>query len=221
MHARLVLARAVTIAIRYTSMRRQFQEKDSNDKTGVEIRVLDYSTVQIRLLPLLSSVFALHYAGKKMKEVFASTREDVNKGDFSSLADLHALSSGLKSFCTDLAAGGIEISRRAMGGHGYGGYSGLVQLNADYLSKPTVEGDNWMITQQVSRYLIKTAKKVASDVARKPQNRTETNLARFWKTKSQNASFDIFRDDLAIVMAFERRAAAMVRDIYNQVECED
>lgn len=33
--------------------------------------------------------------------------------------------------------------------------SGLVGLNADYLSKSTVEGYNWIITQQVAAYLIK------------------------------------------------------------------
>jgi acyl-CoA oxidase len=29
-----------------------------------------------------------------------------------------------------------------MGGHGFGGSSGRIQLNNDCLSKPTVEGDN-------------------------------------------------------------------------------
>jgi len=90
-----------------------------------------------------------------MQALYTRTRADISKGDFSRLAELHSQSSGLKSLCTDYAANGIETCRRALGGHGFGGGSGLIQLNSDYLSKPTVEGDNWMITQQTASYLIK------------------------------------------------------------------
>lgn len=155
MHARLVLARAVTIAVRYCSIRRQFKDRDSKHSSDEEMRVLDYPTVQIRILPLLATTFALHYTGEYMYMLYNKSRETIEKGDFGPLAELHSASSGLKSLCTTLAADGIETCRRAMGGHGFGGGSGLVGLNSDYLSKPTVEGDNWMITQQVAAYLIK------------------------------------------------------------------
>jgi acyl-CoA oxidase len=105
MHARLILARAVTIAIRYTSIRRQFRDRDS--ATGPEMAVLDYPTVQIRLLPLLATTFALHYTGEAMHNLYYSTRSSIEKGDFSSLAELHSTSSGLKSLCTQYAADGI------------------------------------------------------------------------------------------------------------------
>lgn len=210
MHARLILARAVTVAVRYTSIRRQFKDKDTPSKSGPETAVLDYSTVQIRILPLLAAAFALHYSGKKMREVFYSTRQQVEQGDFSGLVELHSLSSGLKSLCTDLAAGGIEICRRAMGGHGYGGYSGLVQLNADYLSKPTVEGDNWMITQQVSRYLIKIAKKVIEQPDNRGTTRTESILREYQSNKTTIASFDVLDGGDAIVKAFGHRASYLV-----------
>lgn len=209
MHARLILARAVTVAIRYTSIRRQFKDKDSPSASNLETAILDYSTVQIRLLPLLATTFALHFSGQKMKDVFLSTRQNVEKGDFSGLVELHGMSSGLKSLCTDLAAGGIEICRRAMGGHGYGGYSGLVQLNADYLSKPTVEGDNWMSTQQVARHLIKTAKRVVSSPGATGGNRTEMNLRRFWNTRDKPPS-DLLDDDAGIFQAFEHLPAYLV-----------
>ena len=142
-HARLILARAVTIAIRYTAIRRQFQDRDGDGKQP-EVAVLDYTTVQIRLLPLLATTFALHYTGEAMHDLYERTRNNIESGDFSKLAELHSTSSGLKSLCTDLAANGIETCRRSMGGHGFGGGSGIIQLNNDYLSKPTVEGDNWM-----------------------------------------------------------------------------
>lgn len=212
MHARLILARAVTVAVRYTSIRRQFKDKDSTSSSGLETAVLDYSTVQIRLLPLLASAFALHYSGQMMKEVFLSARQGVEQGDFSGLVELHSMSSGLKSLCTDIAAGGIETCRRAMGGHGYGGYSGLVQLNADYLAKPTVEGDNWMITQQVARYLIKSAKKIVDQPSKATETRTESILQRYWKSKGTVVNLNFLNEDKAIVDAFEHRAAYSVSD---------
>jgi acyl-CoA oxidase len=129
MHARLILARAVTIAIRYTSIRRQFRDRDIRSESVAEMTVLDYPTVQIRLLPLLATTFALHYTGEAIYKLYSQTRNQIEKGDFSSLAEMHGVSSGLKSICTRYAADGIEICRRSMGGHGFGGGSGLVGIN--------------------------------------------------------------------------------------------
>ena len=66
MHARLIIARAVTIAVRYSSVRRQFSDRDSRHPKAPELAVLDYPTVQIRILPLLATAFALHYTGEAM-----------------------------------------------------------------------------------------------------------------------------------------------------------
>lgn len=210
MHARLVLARAVTIAIRYTSIRRQFQSRDSPSPSGLETSVLDYPTVQIRLLPLLAASFALHYTGQAMQDLYDRTRASIEDGDFSSLAEMHSTSSGLKSLCTDIAANGIEQCRRAMGGHGFGGGSGLIQLNADYLSKPTVEGDNWMITQQTSRYLIKQMTKAAEG-----EKGASAVYTEFLARRNSFTPLDVFEDDGAVVEAFERRAADMAYRAYR------
>jgi acyl-CoA oxidase len=128
-HSRLVLARAVTIAVRYTSIRKQFKDRDAPAETAPELPVLDYPTVQVRILPLLATTFALHYTGEAMYDLYYSSRAAIEKGDFSSIAELHSTSSGLKSLCTTYAANGIETCRRAMGGHGFGGGSGLIGLN--------------------------------------------------------------------------------------------
>ncbi|OCT44470.1 Peroxisomal acyl-coenzyme A oxidase 1 [Cladophialophora carrionii] len=224
MHARLVLARAVTVAVRYTCVRRQFKGDDDLPSTrGCETSVLDYSTVQIRILPLLATTFAFHFSGKKMKEVFTSTRQEVAEGNFARLADLHSMSSGLKSLCTDLAANGIETCRRALGGHGYGGYSGLKQLNDDYLSKPTVEGDNWMITQQVAKYLLKAAKSAVAAGPNQQASSTgiEATLRRHFRDTKDRAApefFDILGDDEAIVRAFDRRTAFLTFELYHARE---
>ncbi|TKA58712.1 hypothetical protein B0A55_11999 [Friedmanniomyces simplex] len=219
MHARLIMARAVTIAVRYGCVRRQFQDRDNNDKHAPELSVLDYPTVQIRILPLLATAFALHYTGEAMQNLYEGTRAQIDKGDFSKLAVLHAQSSGLKSLCTELAANSIETCRRAMGGHGFGGGSGYIQLNNDYLSKPTVEGDNWMITQQTASYLIK---RMAAAVAGKGKPLDEVDEAcRTWLKNEHEKNIsplDILRDDWKIVQAFQRRSRHLTYQAYVERE---
>ena len=95
MHARLVLARAVTVAVRYLSIRRQFADRDAKDPGAPEQAVLNYPTVQVRILPLLATTFALHYTGEAMYKLYYGTRQAIEEsGDFSRLAEMHAASSG-------------------------------------------------------------------------------------------------------------------------------
>ncbi|KAJ5132581.1 hypothetical protein N7448_006739 [Penicillium atrosanguineum] len=201
-HARLVLARAVTIAVRYTAIRRQFQDRD--DKNGPEISVLDYPTVQIRIFPLLATTFALHYTGLAMRSVYQSTRQDVEQGDFRSLAHMHSMSSGLKSLCTMLAADGIETCRRALGGHGFGGEV----------------GDNWMITQQVAAYLIKKMAAAVESPSTPGADKTEAGFKEFIQnkqgTETRHSGYDVLGKDQDIVKSFEMRATALAYDVYEQ-----
>ncbi len=218
MHARLVLARAVTVAVRYLSIRRQFHDRDDQDKEGPETSVLDYPTVQIRILPLLATTFALHFSGLAMRQLYERTRNSSasdgdrvsENADLATLTELHSTSAGLKSLTTELAANGIETCRRAMGGHGYGGGTGLVQLNADYLSKPTVEGDNWMITQQVAQYLIKKVKERAHSLKSQALNKTEEHLKDYLYSRVREPKFRVLEDNEAIVQAFNWRMSWLV-----------
>ncbi|KAK5142904.1 hypothetical protein LTR32_004855 [Rachicladosporium monterosium] len=106
-----------------------------------------------------------------------------------------------------------------MGGHGFGGGSGYIQLNNDYLSKPTVEGDNWMITQQTASYLIK---RMAAAVAGKGKPLDEVDEAcREW-LKSEHekniSPLDIFQDHWKIVQAFHRRSRYLIYQAYVERE---
>ena len=171
MQAGGVLARGVTIATRYCSVRKQFQDRDAPSGELGENQVMNYTMVQIRLLPLLAATYALHFTGKGMMELYnASQRKiaaDPAKGSAKArtagpeetvpgselLADLHATSCGLKSLASFTAVEGLEMCRRACGGHGYSSFSGIGSWYADYLPTATWEGDNYMLTQQVARYV--------------------------------------------------------------------
>jgi acyl-CoA oxidase len=159
-----VLARGVTIAVRYCAVRRQFQDRDAK-ANAEENQVLNYKMVQIRLLPLLAAMYALHFTGRGMMRLYEENQERMKAAAQADqekrgagpeqlrAADLHATSCGLKALASTTAGEGLEVCRRACGGHGYSNYSGIGPWYADYLPTLTWEGDNYMLTQQVARYV--------------------------------------------------------------------
>ena len=216
------LARGVTIATRYCAVRRQFQDRDApSDETG-ENPVLNYKMVQIRLLPLLAATFALHFTGKGMIALYEENQKRMNAGPQASdatrqpgpeelnpgtelLADLHATSCSLKAYSSTVAGEGLEACRRACGGHGYSSFSGIGSWYADYLPTLTWEGDNYMLTQQVSRYLLKSARAVLKGNA--ADNDTTRILKDFKRREDMGAAFDVLGVDSEIVDAFGWRVA--------------
>lgn len=223
MQAGSVLARGVTIATRYCAIRRQFQDRDAPQWEKGENAVLNYTMVQIRLLPLLAATFALHFTGKGMMNLYQENQNRMNQKDPSRetskrgagpeelesgsdiLADLHATSCGLKALSSTIAAEGLEVCRRACGGHGYSSFSGIGPWYSDYLPTTTWEGDNYMLTQQVARYLLKSARAVLKNP--KPTNDTTRILADFQARTNIGCAFDILGSDSDIVAAFAWRAA--------------
>ncbi|KFX87306.1 hypothetical protein V490_08366 [Pseudogymnoascus sp. VKM F-3557] len=214
------LARGVTIATRYCAVRRQFQDRDDISNDVTENQVLNYSMVQFRLLPLLASTFALHFTGKAMMEMYAQNQERMKKAVANTrrgagpeelqsgsdmLADLHATSCGLKALGSTIAAEGLEVCRRACGGHGYSQFSGIGSFYADYLPTTTWEGDNYMLTQQVARYLLKIARSVLKGKA--PVNDTAEIFRTYLDAQDKGCAFDILSNDGDIVAAFAWRTS--------------
>jgi acyl-CoA oxidase len=235
LQAGATLARGVTIATRYCTIRHQFLDKDAPPGTKGETAVLDYTMVQYRLLPLLAATFALHFTGKGVMDMYdqnkaaqakaaggAKTKqvesksspgpeETVGAGGSTSasglelLADLHATSCGLKALGSTTAGEGLEVCRRTMGGHGYSSFSGVGSWYADYLPTLTWEGDNYMLTQQVARYLLKSARAVLDGKA--PQNDTTSILTSYIKAADTGVAFNILERDEDLVAAYAHRAA--------------
>jgi len=218
-----VLARGVTIATRYCAVRRQFQDRDAPANEPGENQVLNYTMVQIRLLPLLAATYALHFTGRGMIQLYDENQkrmkddvgklsdakrapgpEELNPGT-DLLADLHATSCALKAFASTTAAEGLEVCRRACGGHGYSSFSGIGSWYADYLPTVTWEGDNYMLTQQVSRYLLKSARAVLKGNA--ADNDTTQILTEFIRRRDIGAAFDVLGNDNDLVAAFAWRVA--------------
>lgn len=201
-----VLARGVAIATRYCSIRKQFQDLDNPDKSGAETPVIDYSMVQVRLLPLLATTFALSFTGQTMMNQYNynQTRLGSPEGQLL-MADLHATSCGLKALGSNTAVEGLEMCRKTCGGHGYSSYSGIGPWYADYLPNITWEGDNYMLTQQVARYLLKSARAVLNGIDVK--NDTSRIFKAFLGRRDCGAAFHVLGNEADIVDAFAWRSS--------------
>ncbi|CAK9217123.1 unnamed protein product [Sphagnum troendelagicum] len=201
--ASIYLSRAVTIAVRYSAIRRQFGAKD--DKP--EVQVIDYRTQQYRLFPLLATVYAYRIVGFWMKWLYEDVTERLNNNDFSTLPEVHACTAGLKSMTTAITADGIEECRKLCGGHGYLCASGLPELYAVYVPACTYEGDNNILLLQVARFLLKTLAQAGSGT--KPVG-TAAYLGNIQHLTSVNCKVSRGEDWLnpsVMLEAFEARAA--------------
>jgi len=156
------LSIATTIAIRYSSVRRQFpsenEQTEAPELVNLEQKVLDYQAQQYRLFPNLALSYALLATSRYMKNLYFRLQEDLNNNQFDLLGEAHAVSSGLKAVTTLLSSQGIEECRKACGGHGYLLNSGIGELFTFSVANNTLEGENYLIIQQLSRFLIKSFK---------------------------------------------------------------
>jgi len=143
---------AATISIRYATVRRQ----GTKGPDGLEVPVINYPSVYVRLLPILSRAYVFLELARKMVSYsfFSSVQVPIKlfvlqttsfnamssrlaSGDMSLVAELHATTSGLKILGTAHCIADLETARRSMGGHGYSAFSGLANLYADYVPSVT------------------------------------------------------------------------------------
>jgi acyl-CoA oxidase len=151
--------KALTIAVRYAAVRRQFAQQGNS----IETQLLDYPIHQRRLLPLVAQAVALNFTGMKLQEMYEDMVESLERlkpGDPSlndtleKLKETHATSAGLKAFCTWACLDTIERCRQACGGHGYSAYSNLPAMFNDFAVQCTWEGDNTILSLQAGRALV-------------------------------------------------------------------
>lgn len=173
------MTKALTIGIRYSASRKQFGPIEN----GPEIPVLEYQSQQYRLLPHLATTYAY-----RVFTLWLSTEhrlilnkslggEDISYDDL----EIHALSSAVKAVCTWAARDGIQECRegnvidlmlqislpitcallifQACGGHGYLKVSQIGDLRNDNDANCTYEGENNVLIQQASNWLLNIRKR--------------------------------------------------------------
>ncbi|ONM17657.1 Acyl-coenzyme A oxidase 2 peroxisomal [Zea mays] len=106
-----VLKVAVTIVVRYALLRHQF-----GPPKQPEISVLDYQSHQHKLMPMLASSYAFHFATVQLVDKYSEMKK-TNDEDL--IADVHVLSSGLKAYITSYTAKSISQKHsKTLGGFG-------------------------------------------------------------------------------------------------------
>ncbi|KFP98533.1 Peroxisomal acyl-coenzyme A oxidase 3, partial [Haliaeetus albicilla] len=145
---------ALSIAIRFSAARRQFGPTDDE-----EIPVLEYQTQQWRLLPYLAAAYALDYLSKSLFENFVefyagllTKQRSQRQADMG--REIHALSAASKPLSSWTAQQAAQECREACGGHGYLAMNRLGEIRNDNDPNCTYEGDNNVLLQQTSSYLM-------------------------------------------------------------------
>ncbi|KAK6618015.1 hypothetical protein RUM44_002457 [Polyplax serrata] len=146
-----MLGKAVTIATRYSAVRRQSEMTPGEP----EPQILDFRAQQYKLFPNIATVFCFRVTANWLWNMYNSVTAELEGGDLERLPELHAIACCMKAVCTADAARGIEISRMACGGHGYMTCSNLPLLYGLCTAMCTYEGENTVLLLQTARYLVK------------------------------------------------------------------
>lgn len=142
-----VLKISITIAIRYSLLRQQF-----GPPKQPEISILDYQSHQHKLMPMLASTYAFHFATLHLVQTYSEMKKS---HDDQLVGDVHSLSAGLKAYVTSYTAKSLSTCREACGGHGYAAVNRFGSLRNDHDIFQTFEGDNTVLLQQVAADLLK------------------------------------------------------------------
>eukprot|EP00933_Yihiella_yeosuensis_P038580 TRINITY_DN3250_c0_g1_i2.p1 TRINITY_DN3250_c0_g1~~TRINITY_DN3250_c0_g1_i2.p1 ORF type:complete len:749 (+),score=158.77 TRINITY_DN3250_c0_g1_i2:242-2248(+) len=154
------LAKASTIAVRYSAVRRQGSAggaASSQSADAMERQLLDYPVQRRRLLAQVATAYAIKFSARHLlrdvqglEDPTASPAEKAKR-----MPALAAESGSLKAIATWMAADGIEDLRRCCGGNGYLLSSGIAALALDDLWHLTAEGDFVVLLLAAARFLVK------------------------------------------------------------------
>ncbi|XP_050310875.1 peroxisomal acyl-coenzyme A oxidase 3-like isoform X1 [Anthonomus grandis grandis] len=147
--------KGLTIAIRYSAVRKQFGPDNSP-----EVPLLEYQTHQYRLLPYLAAAYVLRiFSSKLFEDQYQFAIDSAlgnNKEKLPELGtELHAVSSASKPIAGWTMRDAIQECRECCGGHGYLKAARLGDIRNDHDANLTYEGENHVLIQQTANWLIK------------------------------------------------------------------
>lgn len=158
--ANVYMIKAVSIAVRHSASRRQF----GTDEHSAELPVLEYQSQQFRLLPHLAGAYVMkvftHWLADEQFRVMFNNYMRVDMENAAAMGnEMHALSSAAKPMCTWMARDAIQDCRESCAGHGYLKVAGLGELRNNNDASCTYEGENNVLIQQASNWLLGVRRK--------------------------------------------------------------
>lgn len=145
---------AIVIAVRYCSVRCQFGLPETP-----EWPVIEYQALYSRLMPWLAVAYAINIFSikflRKAQEFQMKMLNPIIKNELASEGlEIHALSSATKPFCSWIVRDAIADCREVTGGMGYLHAARLGDIRADHDANCTYEGENNVLIQQASNWLL-------------------------------------------------------------------
>jgi len=141
----LPLIMGLTIAIRYSCVRKQFRTY-ANDPTR-ERPLIEYQMQQVKLFSLLAEAYAMLFASTQLLSIYQSSTDN-------ELFEINALSMSYKAYFTEVVTSGIETCRQACGGHGFSNFSGLPFLYTTSVISKSFEGENAVLLANSAKILV-------------------------------------------------------------------
>lgn len=201
------LAKAVTIATRYSAVRRQSELKPGER----EPQIMDYKTQQFKLFPHIAEVWAMVFSSRWLWDMYNNVTSELDQGDLERLPELHAMACCLKAVSSSDAVRGIEECRKACGGHGYMISSSLPVTYGLATAAETYEGENTVLYLQTARYLMK-----AWNQAKAGGSMTKTTE---YLSKQPFRSRVPWRNTMDnVIEAYENVAAGHIRECSNNID---
>jgi len=162
------LARAATIATRYSLVRKQgfVESKRGSSYKAPERQIIDHQVQRYRVFRQLAMAYAIKFTGgwmvNRFQDMEGGKAKYGNLTKLEELPELAATSGGLKALCTYLAWAGIEDLRKCCGGNGYLMSSGIAPLAVNYVWQTTAEGDWIILMLSTSQFLLKVLRHAMS-----------------------------------------------------------
>jgi acyl-CoA oxidase len=143
-----LVTQALTIATRYGIVRRQGTKNE---------QIMDYQSHYVKLLPAISFMYMIQNSFTTLDRQFAVMTADGEMDPIvylNHMGDMHSISASLKGLSGGYSTEILETCRRSCGGHAYSAYNALGNIIADWGVITTGGGDNVVLLQQATRYLL-------------------------------------------------------------------
>ena len=190
------LRKGLTIAIRFSAVRRQFALSE-----GVEVPILDYQMHRFRLMPHLANFFAVQLASEQFTLDLKTARQTFRTDpEHASKEEIHAIASAGKVLSSIYGMAGLQECREACGGLGYSAFSALGNIRAGLDVATTWEGANHVLIQQSAKFVMKGLQRLLGAQSRPVESLHELTADVAAVTRARIPSEQL-RDNPALLVA--------------------